>query len=89
MIAFDVFLAFVAATTLLMVIPGPNVALIVANSVAHGTRFGLLTVAGTASGIVLQLALTVVGVLCPLQRYQSVSHSPAALASPWADRSGA
>ena len=26
---------------------------------------------------------------CPLQRYQSVSHSPAALASPWADRSGA
>jgi homoserine/homoserine lactone efflux protein len=61
MIAFDVFLAFVAATTLLMVIPGPNVALIVANSVAHGTRFGLLTVAGTASGIVLQLALTVVG----------------------------
>ena len=24
---------------------------------------------------------------CPLQRYQSVSHSPAALASPWADRS--
>jgi len=28
-------------------------------------------------------------VACPLQRYQSVSHSPAGLASPWADRSGA
>ncbi len=28
-------------------------------------------------------------VVCPLQRYQSASHSPAALASPWADRSGA
>ncbi len=26
---------------------------------------------------------------CPHWRYQSVSHSPAALASPWADRSGA
>ncbi len=61
MIALDVFLAFVAATALLMVIPGPNVALIVANSVAHGTRFGLLTVAGTASGVVVQLALTVLG----------------------------
>jgi threonine/homoserine/homoserine lactone efflux protein len=61
MIALDVFLAFIAATTLLMVIPGPNVALIVANSVAHGTRFGLLTVAGTASGVVVQLALTVIG----------------------------
>jgi homoserine/homoserine lactone efflux protein len=61
MIALDVFLAFVAATALLMVIPGPNVALIVANSVAHGTRFGLLTVAGTASGVVVQLTLTVLG----------------------------
>jgi homoserine/homoserine lactone efflux protein len=61
MIAIDVFFAFVAATALLMVIPGPNVALIVANSVAHGTRFGLLTVAGTASGVVVQLALTVLG----------------------------
>jgi homoserine/homoserine lactone efflux protein len=61
MIALDVFLAFVAATALLMVIPGPNVALIVANSVAHGTRFGLLTVAGTASGVVVQLVLTVIG----------------------------
>src|SRR5476651_841315 len=61
MIALDIFLAFVAATALLMVIPGPNVALIVANSVAHGTRFGLLTVAGTASGVVVQLALAILG----------------------------
>jgi threonine/homoserine/homoserine lactone efflux protein len=61
MIALDIFVAFVAATALLMAIPGPNVALIVANSVAHGTRFGLLTVAGTASGVVVQLALTVLG----------------------------
>ena len=28
-------------------------------------------------------------VVCPLPRYQPVSQSPAALASPWADRSGA
>jgi threonine/homoserine/homoserine lactone efflux protein len=61
MIAPDVLLAFVAATALLIVIPGPNVALIVANSVAHGTRYGLLTVAGTASGVVVQLVLTVLG----------------------------
>jgi threonine/homoserine/homoserine lactone efflux protein len=57
----ELYLAFVAATAVLMLIPGPNVALIVANSVAHGTRFGLLTVAGTASGVVVQLALTVLG----------------------------
>ena len=53
--------AFVAATTILMLIPGPNVALIVANSIAHGARFGLMTVAGTASAMVVQLALTALG----------------------------
>jgi len=55
------FLTFVAAVTVLMLIPGPNVALIVANSLAYGVRFGLLTVAGTASAMVLQLALTALG----------------------------
>jgi threonine/homoserine/homoserine lactone efflux protein len=59
--AAELYLAFVLACVVLIVIPGPNVALIVANSVAHGTRFGLLTVAGTASGVVVQLVLTVLG----------------------------
>jgi threonine/homoserine/homoserine lactone efflux protein len=57
----ELYLAFIAAVAILMAIPGPNVALIVANSVAHGTRFGLLTVAATSSAILLQLALTVIG----------------------------
>jgi len=57
----DLYLAFVAACAILILIPGPNVALIVANSVAHGTRFGLLTVVGTSSAVVVHLALTVLG----------------------------
>ncbi|MDP1752015.1 MAG: LysE family translocator, partial [Reyranella sp.] len=57
----DLYLGFVAACAILILIPGPNVALIVANSVAHGTRFGLLTVAGTSSAVVVQLTLTVLG----------------------------
>ena len=57
----DLYLAFVAASALLILIPGPNVALIVANSVAHGARFGLVTVMGTASAMVLQLAVVVAG----------------------------
>jgi threonine/homoserine/homoserine lactone efflux protein len=57
----SLYLAFVAAVTVLMLIPGPNVALIVANSVAHGPRYGLLTVAGTSSAMVLQLALVGLG----------------------------
>ena len=57
----ELYLAFVAASAVLILIPGPNVALIVANSVAHGTRFGLLTVAGTSSAVVIHLTLTVLG----------------------------
>src|SRR3712207_7732150 len=57
----ELYLAFVAASAALIALPGPNVALIVANSVAHGRRYGLLTVAGTSAAMVPQLALTVVG----------------------------
>lgn len=48
---------FVLAVSLLIVTPGPNVALIVANSVAHGVRYGLLTVAGTSAAIVGHMLL--------------------------------
>jgi threonine/homoserine/homoserine lactone efflux protein len=34
----SLYAAFVAATVLLMLVPGPNVALIVANSLAFGAR---------------------------------------------------
>jgi homoserine/homoserine lactone efflux protein len=57
----QLYLAFVAATVILILIPGPSVTLIVANSVAHGARYGLVTVAGTASAVVIQLLLTVAG----------------------------
>ncbi|KMO37312.1 lysine transporter LysE [Methylobacterium variabile] len=57
----DLYLGFVAATFVLILIPGPNVALIVANSVAHGSRYGLVTVAGTSVALGLQLGLTVAG----------------------------
>jgi len=53
--------AFVLATIVLLLIPGPNVALIVANSVAYGARFGLLTVVGTSAAMVVQLVLTGLG----------------------------
>jgi threonine/homoserine/homoserine lactone efflux protein len=63
---FDLYLGFVLASAVLILIPGPNVSLIVANSIAYGTRYGLLTVAGTSSAIVLQLALTALGLTATL-----------------------
>jgi threonine/homoserine/homoserine lactone efflux protein len=61
MMPVELYLAFIVATVVLMAIPGPNVALIVANSVAHGTRFGLLTVAATSGAVIVHLTLTVAG----------------------------
>ena len=66
MISPELYLAFVAATSVLILIPGPNVSLIVANSVAYGTGFGLLTVAGTSAALALQLALTALGMTAVL-----------------------
>ncbi|HUN44938.1 MAG TPA: LysE family translocator [Stellaceae bacterium] len=67
MLDIQLYLAFVLATSILMLIPGPNVALIVANSVAYGARFGLLTVAGTSSAMVAQLAVTALGMTAVLE----------------------
>lgn len=53
--------ALVVATAILIIIPGPNVALIVANSLRYGFRTGLVTVVGTTAGVALQLSLVVVG----------------------------
>lgn len=57
----DLFFAFVAATLVLMVIPGPNVALVVSNSIAYGTRYGLFTVFCISLSIIPLLVLTVAG----------------------------
>lgn len=60
-------LALMAATTLLVLIPGPNVALIVANTIAHGGRAGARTVYGTTVGVTLQLAVVVLGLATILE----------------------
>ena len=56
------FAAFLAATAVLMLIPGPNVALIVANSLRFGVRGGLITVMGTSAAMVVQLGVAALGV---------------------------
>jgi threonine/homoserine/homoserine lactone efflux protein len=54
-------LTLVVATAILVLIPGPNVALIVANSLKYGLRMGVATVLGTTVGVGLQLVLVVFG----------------------------
>ncbi len=54
-------IALAAATLVLVMIPGPNVALIVANSIRYGARMGTVTVLGTTVGVALQLATVLLG----------------------------
>jgi threonine/homoserine/homoserine lactone efflux protein len=61
MIPLPLYSAFIAVSLVLLIMPGPNVALIVSNSLAHGRKFGLITVAGASSAMIVQLGLTVLG----------------------------
>ena len=60
-------LALIAATLVLVSIPGPNVALIVANSLRDGLRSGFVTVFGTTLGVAIQLALVVLGMAAAIE----------------------
>jgi len=57
----ELYLTYVLACAVITLIPGPTVTVIVANSLAHGTRAGLLNVAGTQLGLGLMMAILVVG----------------------------
>jgi threonine/homoserine/homoserine lactone efflux protein len=59
--------ALVIATFILVLIPGPNAALTVANTLQYGLRAGIVTVLGTTSGIALQLILVTAGLSALLQ----------------------
>jgi threonine/homoserine/homoserine lactone efflux protein len=67
----ELYLGFIVASTVLILIPGPNVSLIVANAIAYGTRYGLMTVAGTSAAIIVQLALTALGLTATLDALAS------------------
>ncbi|WP_299484293.1 LysE family translocator [uncultured Roseibium sp.] len=55
------------ATAALVAIPGPNVALFIANTLAHGARYGCATVVGTTIGVGIQLVIVVLGLSTLLQ----------------------
>ena len=53
--------ALIGATIVLVLLPGPNLALFLANTISHGRRIGAVTVLGTSVGIAIQLGLVLVG----------------------------
>ena len=59
--ALELYFAYILTCAVITLIPGPTVTVIIANSLAHGTRAGLLNVAGTQLGLGLMMAILVVG----------------------------
>jgi len=57
----QLYLAYVAACFAIVIVPGPTVTLIIANSFRHGARAGLLNVAGTQLGLALMIAILCIG----------------------------
>jgi homoserine/homoserine lactone efflux protein len=57
----ELYLGYVVACVLIAIIPGPTVTVIVANSLRHGARAGMLNVAGTQVGLALMMLTLVVG----------------------------
>jgi homoserine/homoserine lactone efflux protein len=57
----QLYLAYVAACFAIVIVPGPTVTLIIANSLRHGARAGLLNVAGTQLGLAVMITILCVG----------------------------
>ncbi|MCR4520183.1 MULTISPECIES: LysE family translocator [Bosea] len=57
----ETYAAYLIACIVIIIVPGPTVTLIVANSLKHGTRAGLLNVAGTQFGLGIMVLVAGIG----------------------------
>lgn len=57
----ELYLTYVAACIVVVIVPGPTVTLIVANSLTYGTRAGLSNIAGTQLGLAVMMGIVLVG----------------------------
>jgi homoserine/homoserine lactone efflux protein len=57
----ELFAAYLVACFVIVIVPGPTVTLIIANSLKHGSRAGLLNMAGTQAGLAVMIAIVGIG----------------------------
>ena len=53
----ELYITYVLACIVIILVPGPTVTLIIANSIRHGSRAGLANVAGTQAGLAIMIAI--------------------------------
>lgn len=57
----ELYAAYLLACLIVVLVPGPTVTLIIANSIRHGTRAGLLNMVGTQVGLALMIGVVGIG----------------------------
>ena len=57
----ELYAAYLLACLIVVLVPGPTVTLIIANSIRHGARAGLANVAGTQAGLAIMIAIVGIG----------------------------
>lgn len=55
------YLAYLAACIAIVIVPGPTITVIIANSIRHGARAGLMNVAGTQTGLAIMVVVLAAG----------------------------
>jgi threonine/homoserine/homoserine lactone efflux protein len=68
------YLAFVAASVAITIVPGPTVTLIIANSLTHGTGAGLRNVFGTQIGVGLLIVILATGLSSVIAALEPIVH---------------
>ncbi len=68
----DVLITFVSAVTLLAISPGPDNIFVLMQSVVHGKKFGLATVAGLMTGCIIHTTLVAFGVSVIIKENESI-----------------
>ena len=63
----EFYAAYLVACFVIVIVPGPTVTLIVANSLRHGARAGLLNVAGTQLGLAVIIAIIGIGLTSAIE----------------------
>lgn len=68
----EVYLGFLAVSAIVIVVPGPNVTLILATSALQGMRSGFMALLGTTIAQAIQVALVALGLVWLVQTYAGV-----------------
>lgn len=70
--SYETLATFILATAVIVAIPGPNILIVVNDSITHGFRRSLATIVGIKAGTLMLIMLSMVGVAALLKMFSGV-----------------